>query len=100
MSNSVKDAFNKVSLINDIQERENIIREFKLYGIFNREYAISKIIELRAKDQEVYTAYTLSLSPNSKPLNEFPNAAIINELEHQAAILTLKLVNKEMERTE
>lgn len=40
-----------------------------------------------------YTAYTLSLSPNSKPLNEFPNAVIINELEHQAAILTLKLVN-------
>lgn len=100
MSNSVKDAFDEVSLINDIQERENIIREFKLYGIFNREYAISKIVELRAKDQEVHTAYILSLSPNSKPLNEFPNAVIINELEHQAAILTLKLVNKEMERTE
>ncbi len=33
MSNSAKDAFDKVSLINDIQERENIIREFKLYGV-------------------------------------------------------------------
>lgn len=44
MSNSVKDAFDKASLINDLQERENIIREFKLYGILNREHAISKII--------------------------------------------------------
>ncbi len=39
MSNSVKDAFGKEFLINDTQERENIIREFKLYGIPNREHA-------------------------------------------------------------
>lgn len=47
MNNSVKDAFDKASLINDIQERENIVREFKLYGVLNREYALFKIIELR-----------------------------------------------------
>lgn len=100
MSNFIKDAFDKASIINDIQERENVIREFRLYGILNREHAISKIIELRAKDKEVHTAYTLSLSPNSKPLSEFPNTIIINELEYQVAILKVKLASKEMESTE
>lgn len=100
MSNSIKDAFDKASLINGIQERENIIREFRLYGILNREHAISNIIELRAKDKEVHTAYTLLLSPNSKPLSEFLNTIIINELEYQVAILTIKLANREIKSPE
>ncbi len=43
MGNPIKDLFDKVSLIKDIAERENIICNYQKYCLLDRDDAIKKI---------------------------------------------------------
>lgn len=43
MSNPIKDAFDKASLIKDIDERDSIIFNYQRYGLLDRDDAIKKI---------------------------------------------------------
>ena len=44
MSNPIKDAFDKASLIKNIDERDSIISDYQRYGLLDRDDAIKKII--------------------------------------------------------
>lgn len=48
-----EDYKDKVKILNDIKERENIINSYNTFGCLDRENAIHKIQELRIKDSQV-----------------------------------------------
>lgn len=99
MSNLNKESFNNVSLIKDITERDNIIRNYRLYGLLDRDYAIEKILELRRSDNDVATVTAVSLSVSSTPFSQSTNNQIVAELAMQRDILKAKLIKKQAEES-
>lgn len=97
MSNLNKESFDNASLIKDIAERDNIIRNYQLYGLLDRDYAIEKILELRRSDNDVATVTTANLSVSSIPLSRSTNDQIVGELAFQRNILEVKLIKKQAE---
>lgn len=97
MSNSIKDTFDKASLIKDIDERENIICSYQRYGLLNRDDAIKKIQELRIKDEEVLKVTSVNLVVSSIPFIQSTNDQIVSELIMQRNILQAKLWKKQSE---
>ena len=97
MSNSIKDTFDKASLIKDINERENIVCNYQRYGVLDRDDAIKKIQELRIKDEDVLKVTSANLAVSSTPFNQSTNDQIVNELIMQKNILQAKLRGKQSE---
>ena len=97
MSNSIKDTFDKASLIKDINERENIVCNYQRYGVLDRDDAIKKIQELRIKDEDVLKVTSANLAVSSTPFNQSTNDQIVNELIMQRNILQAKLREKQSE---
>ena len=97
MSNSIKDTFDKASLIKDINERENIVCNYQRYGVLDRDDAIKKIQELRIKDEDVLKVTSANLAVSSTPFNQSTNDQIVNELIMQRNILQAKLRGKQSE---
>lgn len=90
MSNLNQKSFDNASLIKDITERDNIIRNYQLYGFLDRDDAIKKIMELRS-DNDVATVTSINLSVSSIPFNQSTNDQIVGELAMQKDILESKL---------
>lgn len=99
MSNPIFEAMNTASLMKDISERESIIKTYQEAGQLDREDAISKIQELRCRDQEVAMATSARLIVSSTPFSQCSDAQIIEELNMQKAILEQKLLLKHKEDT-
>ncbi len=97
MSNLNKESFDNASLIKDIAERDNIIRNYQLYGLLDRDYAIEKILELRRSDNDVATFTAVNLSVSSIPLSRSTSDQIVGELAFQRNILEAKLIKKKAE---
>lgn len=91
MSNLNQKSFDNASLIKDITERDNIIRNYQLYGLLDRDDAIKKIMELRRSDNDVATVPSINLSVSSIPFNQSTNDQIVGELAMQKDILEAKL---------
>lgn len=97
MSNPIKDAFDKASLIKDINERDSIIFNYQRYGLLDRDDAIKKILELRISDEDIAAATAVNLSASSIPFSQSTNNQIVGELAMQRDILQAKLIKKQAE---
>ena len=91
MSNLNKESFDIASLIKDIAERDDIICNYQLYGLLDRDNAIKKILELRISDNDVSTITFVKLSVSSTPFNQSTNDQIVAELAIQRDVLEAKL---------
>lgn len=97
MDNQMKKIYDKASLLEDIAEREQIIRNYQLSGILDRNKAINTIIELRSTDTDIARA-TLSAIVTSQevvPLGQAPDQVFASELIGQVAILKYKMLSEE-----
>ncbi|MEY8367808.1 hypothetical protein AALA24_03470 [Anaerovoracaceae bacterium 42-11] len=97
MGNPIKNAFDKASLIKDIDERNSIIFNYQRYGLLDRDDAIKKIQELRISDEDVAVVTTANLSVSSIPFSQSTNDQIVRELVMQRDILQAKLIKKNTE---
>ncbi len=97
MSNPIKDAFDKASLVKDIDERDSIIFNYQRYGSLDRDVAIKKIQELRINDKDIAAATAVNLSVSSIPFSQSTNNQIVGELAMQRDILQAKLIKKQAE---
>ena len=95
MNNSIKDIFDKASLMRDIDERDNIIFNYQRYGLLDRDGVIKKIQELRIRDEDVAAATAVNLFVFSVPFSQSTNDQIVGELVMQRDILQAKLIKKQ-----
>ena len=91
MNNQIKGVYDKASILKDISEREQIIRDYQLTGHLDRNKAIEKIQELRLTDADVAMATTVRLAISATPFEQIPDQGIIAELQVQVGILAAKL---------
>lgn len=95
MSNTVKKAFDFYNMTKDIQERKQMIDDYRTYGILDRNKVIDKITELQHKDVEVSTATnTVQAIQGAVILNYADNNTLIENLLFQINVLEGKLVAK------
>ena len=83
------------SLIKDIKERDDIIRNYRITRSLDRDNAIKKIMELRKTDDDILHVAMIqtALFPMS-PYQAATNDQIVNELIIQNAVLRAKLIVK------
>ena len=91
MNEHIKKAYDKASILKDINDREQIIRTYQLTGHLDRNKAIEKIQELRLTDEDIAMATTARLAVSSTPFAQVPDQGIIAELQMQINILAAKL---------
>lgn len=92
MDNSIKTECDKLSVINDINERQNIIRQFETTGFLDRNKAINKITSLQITDTELLTATKLKqVASGSVNLYQADDNTIISNLQFQVDFLISKL---------
>ena len=96
MSNPIIDTLNESDLLKDIEERKIIIFNYQNYSLFDRDNAIYKIEELRAKDNDIsnFNAAVILHSTSPIPLEQATNEQLIKELTIQRDILQAKLIKK------
>lgn len=82
------------SLIKDIKERDDIIRKYNSFGLLDRNDAIRKIMELRAKDKEVLQIAIENMTGPITLLDQLTNDQLAKELSAQITILLIKLMRK------
>ena len=100
MSNPIIDSLNESDLLKDIEERNIIIFNHQNYDLFDRDNAINKIEELRAKDNDIsnFNATVILHSASPIPLEQATNEQLIKELTIQRDILQAKLNKKQAEK--
>ena len=100
MSNPIIDTLNESDLLKDIEERSVIIFNYQNYGLFDRDNAINKIEELRAKDNDIsnFNAAVILHSTSPIPLEQATNEQLIKELTIQRDILRVKFNKKHAEK--
>ena len=96
MNDPIKKAYDIASIRKDIQERQQIINEYKMTRRLDRDKAISKIMELRTTNMEVLTV-TLA-NQTSIPLSNAPNEMLLNDLQMQINMLNTELLKKMQEQ--
>ena len=92
LSNGTSGIIDKVSILKDIDDRKQIIRNYELTGHLERNEAIKKIQELRLTDGDVAFITTAKLAVSATPFSQTPDQAIVAELQMQIEILTAKLM--------
>ena len=95
MNDPIKKAYDIDSIRKDIQERQQMINEYKMTRRLDRDKAISKIMELRTTNMEVLTV-TLA-NQTSIPLSNAPDEMLLNDLQIQINMLTAELLKKTQE---
>lgn len=92
MDNSIKTECDKLSGVKDINERQNIIRQFETTGFLDRNKAINKITSLQITDTELLTATKLKqVASGSVNLYQADDNTIISNLQFQVDFLISKL---------
>ena len=94
MSNPLKEAYDRASLLNDISERETLLQDYQKTGRLDRDKAVRKIQELRLTDSDVAQATAVMLAKSHTPFEQATDQAIANELQMQLQILSAKAFNK------
>lgn len=98
MSYPIKRENDKMSITNDIIERENIIRRFQTTGFLDRNEAIEKIMSLQLTDVDTALATVAKQTQcGSVNLYQADNDLIIANMQFQIEILNSKLVKLELE---
>ena len=101
MSNSIKRYFDRQTIIQDIAERQNIIRHFQITGFLDRNDAIKKIESIQVTDAELALATIAKQAQSgSVDLNKVDNNLIIANMQFQIDFLTAKLAKLELEEKE
>ena len=101
MCNTLKREYDKLSVSNDIIERENIIHHFRNYGFLDRNDAIEKIKTLQLTDAELALAtITKQVKSGSVDLYQVDNNLIITNIQFQVDYLKAKLAKLELEEKE
>lgn len=90
MSNPLKEAYDRASLLNDISERETLLQDYQRTGRLDRDKAVRKIQELRLTDSDVAQATAVMLAKSHTPFEQATDQAIANELQMQLQILSAK----------
>lgn len=90
-----KDQFDMSDLAKSIEERQLIIDRYIQTKYLDREDAIRKIIELRKSDAKVSAIY--AVAPKGRPLEEYPDSVLVENLKMQVTILETELAEKESE---
>ena len=83
----------KLSIEKDIIERRQIIQEYQRTRFLDRNNVISKIIELREKDDQFALVTCAMISPNPVLLEQLTDKGLIEELQTQIRILEAKLLS-------
>lgn len=89
-----KEQFDKVNLAKNIEERQLIIDRYVQTKFLDREDAIRKIVALRRNDAKVGVMY--AALPKGRPLEEYPDSVLVENLEMQVTILAAELAEKEL----
>lgn len=98
MSNPIKREYDKMSITNDIIERENIVRQFQTTGFLNRNKAIEKIMSLQLTDADVaFATVAKQTQCGGVDLYQADNNLIIANIQFQIEILNAKLAKLELE---
>ena len=101
MSNPIKRVYDKISITNDIIERENIIRRFQTTGFLDRNDAIEKILSLQLTDADMaFATVAKQTQCGSVDLYQADNNLIIMNIQFQIEILKAKLAKLELEDKE
>lgn len=94
MDSQMKKMYDKVTMLKDISEREQIIHNFQSTGYLDRKKAIEKIQELRLTDIEVARATAVRLAISSTPFQYVSDQGIVSELQMQIDVLNAKLLQE------
>lgn len=98
MTNPIKREYDKMSITNDIIERENIIRQFQTTGFLDRNKAIKKITLLQLTDADMaFATVAKQTQCGSVDLYQADNNLIIANIQFQIEILNAKLANLALE---
>ena len=101
MNISNKREYDKMSIIKDIVERENIIRQFQSTRILDRNKAIEKITSLQLTDADMAFATVAKQTQCGRvDLYQVDNYTIITNIKFQIDFLKAKLVKIEKEEKE
>ena len=91
MNEQIKRAYDTASILKDINDREQMIRNYQISGHLDRNTAIEKIQELRLTDEDIAKATTARLAVSSTPFSQTSDQGIIAELQMQVNILAAML---------
>jgi len=98
MSNPIKRVYDKISITNDIIERENIIRRFQTTGSLDRNEAIEKILSLQLTDADMAVATVAKQKQcGSVDLYQADSNLIVSNMQFQIDFLKAKLAKLELE---
>lgn len=92
--NTIKDMMDKESLIKDINERDDIIQNYRITRSLDRDNAIRKIMELRKTDDDIWRVAMIQTALSPMSPYQATNEQIVNELIIQNAVLKAKLIGK------
>ena len=98
MSNPIKREYDKLSLTQDIVERENIVNQFQTTGFLDRNEAIEKITALQITDAELALATKAKQAiSGSVNLYQADDNLIVTNIQFQIDFLKAKLAKLESE---
>ena len=101
MSNLTKREYDKLSVVNDIVERENIVYQFQTTGFLDRNDAIERIKAIQFTDIELATATVAKqVQFGSVDLYQADNRLIITNIQFQIDFLKAKLAKLELKEKE
>ncbi len=101
MSNLIKREYDKLSVVNDIVERENIVYQFQTTGFLDRNDAIERIKAIQFTDIELATATVAKqVQFGSVDLYQADNRLIITNIQFQIDFLKAKLAKLELKEKE
>ena len=95
MNEQIKKAYDKASILKDINDREQMIRNYQISGHLDRNKAIEKIQELRLTDEDVAKETTARLAVSSTPFSQASDQGIAAELQMQVEILSAKILKNQ-----
>ena len=94
MNDPVKKVYDIDSIRKDIDERQQMIKDYMNTRHLDRDKAISKIQELRATDENVAAVTSVKLAQFSVPFSQVSDENIVAELKMQMDILTAELAKE------
>lgn len=101
MSNPIKREYDRLSLSNDIVERENIVYQYQTTGFLDRNEAINKITSLQLTDAGLALATKAKQAVRgSIDLHQADDNLIIANMQFQIDFLKTKLAKSELEDKE
>lgn len=97
MSNLIKREYDKLSIVKEIVERENIVCKFRTTGLLDRSDAIEKIESIQLTDDELSAATIIKQSQFGRiDLHRVDDNIIIMNMQFQIDFLKSKLAKLEL----